>query len=210
MFRGRHTYAIDEKGRVSIPSKFRDVLNGRGQQTLMVTNDLDSCLVAFPWTHGPRKRRRFRPSPTSSLRRCSINVFISQEHRNVHSIVKVEYCFHRVCGTTLNSAVRPVRRAPGEVRDLVPGALAAETAGRQPSPQGTAAVPVNCTGTVRHPTINLGQCVIRPLLRHVDLRPFCLTPMSDRSWLRGPKRCTGPSWCGRSWPGWMSAPVGCM
>jgi MraZ protein len=48
MFRGRYTHAIDTKGRVSIPSRFREVLNGREQQAFVVTNDLDPCLVAFP------------------------------------------------------------------------------------------------------------------------------------------------------------------
>ncbi len=63
MFRGRHTYAIDEKGRVSIPSKFRDVLNGRGQQTLMVTNDLDSCLVAFPMDAWIEEEKKIQSLP---------------------------------------------------------------------------------------------------------------------------------------------------
>jgi MraZ protein len=47
-FRGRYTHAIDTKGRVSIPSKFREVLAGRGQNTFIITNDLDPCLVAYP------------------------------------------------------------------------------------------------------------------------------------------------------------------
>jgi len=209
MFRGRHTYAIDEKGRVSIPSKFRDVLNGRGQQTLMVTNDLDSCLVAFPMDAWAEEEKKIQALPNFVPEALQYNVFISQEHRNVHSIVKVEYCFHRVCGTTLNSAVRPCSSGSWRSSRFGPRSFGSRNRRTSTKSQGTAAVPVNCTGTVRHPTINLGQCVIRPLLRHVDLRPFCLTPMSDRSWLRAPKDAPARL-VRRSWPGWMSAPVGCM
>lgn len=47
-FRGRYTHTIDTKGRVSIPSRFREVLASRGQNTFIITNDLDPCLVAYP------------------------------------------------------------------------------------------------------------------------------------------------------------------
>lgn len=63
MFRGRHTHAIDAKGRVSIPSKFREVLNGRGQLTLIITNDLDTCLVAFPMDEWFELERKIRALP---------------------------------------------------------------------------------------------------------------------------------------------------
>jgi MraZ protein len=52
MFRGRYEHAIDSKGRVSIPSKFREILREKYDDRLVITN-FDRCLVAFPheeWT----------------------------------------------------------------------------------------------------------------------------------------------------------------
>jgi MraZ protein len=48
MFSGRYEYTIDDKGRLSIPAKFRDTLLSHYGQTLIVTNHLDGCLVAYP------------------------------------------------------------------------------------------------------------------------------------------------------------------
>lgn len=52
MFRGRYEHTIDPKGRLSIPSKFREVLAQRedlevGDERLIVTN-FDQCLWAYP------------------------------------------------------------------------------------------------------------------------------------------------------------------
>lgn len=48
MFRGRYEHAIDSKGRISIPSKFREILNKKYDDRLVITN-FDHCLVAFPF-----------------------------------------------------------------------------------------------------------------------------------------------------------------
>jgi MraZ protein len=48
MFSGRYEYLIDDKGRLSIPAKFRDTLSSHYNQILTVTNHLDGCLVAYP------------------------------------------------------------------------------------------------------------------------------------------------------------------
>ena len=47
MFRGRSYHTIDEKGRISIPTRFRDFLKSTGEDQIMVTN-LDGYLLAFP------------------------------------------------------------------------------------------------------------------------------------------------------------------
>lgn len=44
MLFGQHSCVIDEKGRVSFPSKMRDKMNG----DFVVTRWLDGCLVALP------------------------------------------------------------------------------------------------------------------------------------------------------------------
>ncbi len=48
MFAGRFEYAIDDKSRVSIPSKFREVLSTNYDMRLILTN-LDGCIVAYPY-----------------------------------------------------------------------------------------------------------------------------------------------------------------
>lgn len=48
MFRGRFEHSLDTKGRVSIPSKFREVLTTNYDERLVVTN-FDNCLWAYPF-----------------------------------------------------------------------------------------------------------------------------------------------------------------
>ena len=48
MFRGRYEHTIDAKGRISIPSKFREILAKKYDDRLVITN-FDHCLVAFPY-----------------------------------------------------------------------------------------------------------------------------------------------------------------
>lgn len=53
MFKGRYLHTLDSKGRLSIPSKFRDVLAEHQEDVLILTN-FDSCLLGFTqeeWRH---------------------------------------------------------------------------------------------------------------------------------------------------------------
>lgn len=47
MFRGRFEHSLDAKARLSIPSKFRDILTTKFDERLVVTN-FDNCLWAYP------------------------------------------------------------------------------------------------------------------------------------------------------------------
>jgi MraZ protein len=47
VFRGRFEHTIDGKGRISIPSKFREILSKKYEDRVVVTN-FDHCLIAFP------------------------------------------------------------------------------------------------------------------------------------------------------------------
>lgn len=47
MFRGRFEHAIDSKGRLSVPSKFREILSANYDERLIITN-FDGCLWAYP------------------------------------------------------------------------------------------------------------------------------------------------------------------
>lgn len=44
MFIGEYNHTIDEKGRVAVPAKFRQLLRGGA----VVTRGLDACLVVYP------------------------------------------------------------------------------------------------------------------------------------------------------------------
>ena len=46
MFRGRSRHILDSKGRLAIPSRFKEVLDQKEDDCLVVTN-MDSCLWAF-------------------------------------------------------------------------------------------------------------------------------------------------------------------
>ncbi|HZX48735.1 MAG TPA: division/cell wall cluster transcriptional repressor MraZ [Nitrospirota bacterium] len=48
MFRGRYLHTIDSKGRLSIPSKFRDkVLLSHGGQLILIKDLVDKCISAY-------------------------------------------------------------------------------------------------------------------------------------------------------------------
>jgi len=48
VFAGRFEYAIDDKSRVSIPAKFREMLSVHHDLRLIFTN-LDGCIVGYPF-----------------------------------------------------------------------------------------------------------------------------------------------------------------
>ena len=48
MFRGAFEHTMDEKGRLSIPSKYREILEASSDGELVVTVDPDRCLSAYP------------------------------------------------------------------------------------------------------------------------------------------------------------------
>ena len=71
MVRGRYEHTVDTKGRLSIPAKYREVLLGKGDPRLIITNFLVSskrCLDVYPldeWTaleEAVRQRPKFDPN----------------------------------------------------------------------------------------------------------------------------------------------------
>lgn len=70
MFRGNFTAKVDEKGRVSFPAKFRDVLETTGSNEVCITNfkvEGFHCLDVYPQENWLRLEERLRqqeqPSP---------------------------------------------------------------------------------------------------------------------------------------------------
>ena len=69
MFRGRSAHVLDAKGRLSIPSRFREVLKVKYDGPLIVTN-LRSCLAAYPfeeWRKIEEQFSRFQFGPPDVL-----------------------------------------------------------------------------------------------------------------------------------------------
>jgi MraZ protein len=60
MFRGQFEHAIDDKGRLSIPAKFREVL--QEEKTLVLTS-AESYLTAYPLTEWRALEERLRANP---------------------------------------------------------------------------------------------------------------------------------------------------
>jgi MraZ protein len=74
MFRGRYEHIVTEKGRMSVPAKFREVVREKyGEETLIITT-FDQCLAAYPireWNEIERKVSelpQFRQEVISFLR----------------------------------------------------------------------------------------------------------------------------------------------
>ena len=64
MFRGQHDQSIDPKGRIILPAKFREVLVSQYDHNLVITKNLDGCLVAYPVAEWVLKEERLKQLPT--------------------------------------------------------------------------------------------------------------------------------------------------
>lgn len=74
MFRGNFEHTLDGKGRLSIPSKFRDVLLGHGDDRIIMTNfvfDGARCLDVYPMEAWLRLEEDIRQRPKFDPRMVS-------------------------------------------------------------------------------------------------------------------------------------------
>lgn len=62
MFLGEYAHTIDDKGRLTIPAKFRDELQGG----IVVTRGLDRCLWAYPRAEWEVVAEKIAKMPTTS------------------------------------------------------------------------------------------------------------------------------------------------
>lgn len=60
MFYGEHEHTIDRKGRLIIPSRFREVMKEHFVERFVVTRGLDRCLFLFPEDEWRAQENRFR------------------------------------------------------------------------------------------------------------------------------------------------------
>ena len=65
MFRGSFEHSVDSKGRVSVPSRFRDILAERYEGKLVLTMDFDKCIMAYPLEEWERVEEKIKSLPQS-------------------------------------------------------------------------------------------------------------------------------------------------
>jgi MraZ protein len=68
IFRGRYEYTIDPKGRVNIPSRFRDQLSETGKESVVITN-YEHCIYAYPAEEWERMEEKLAAKVSSVNRK---------------------------------------------------------------------------------------------------------------------------------------------
>ncbi len=64
MFRGSYEHTVDSKGRVSVPSKFREIIADRYEGRLVLAMDYDRCLTVYPLEEWEKLEEKIRNLPT--------------------------------------------------------------------------------------------------------------------------------------------------
>ncbi len=65
MFRGSFEHSVDSKGRVSVPSRFRELLAERYEGKLVLTMDFDKCIMVYPLEEWERVEEKIKSLPQS-------------------------------------------------------------------------------------------------------------------------------------------------
>jgi MraZ protein len=76
MFSGRYEFTLDDKGRLSIPAKFREILSANYDLKLILTN-LDSCIVGYPDKEWIALQEKISSAPVSKESRAFLRFFYS-------------------------------------------------------------------------------------------------------------------------------------
>lgn len=63
MFYGEYSHALDNKGRVIIPAKFREAIKEHFSEKFYITRGLDRCLFLFTEESWKSQERKFRAMP---------------------------------------------------------------------------------------------------------------------------------------------------
>ena len=105
MFRGSFEHTVDAKGRVSVPSKFRDLIADRYDGRMVMTMDFDQCLTVYPLEEWEKLEEKIRTLPVmkqevkdfmrflfSSATECELDkqgrILIPPSHRERAGIAK--------------------------------------------------------------------------------------------------------------------------
>lgn len=68
MFRGRYETTVDQKGRTSLPARFRDVLAAGDDHRMIITTALEPCLVAYPYAGWIEFEKKLASKPSFDSR----------------------------------------------------------------------------------------------------------------------------------------------
>lgn len=63
MFYGEYTHSIDRKGRIILPSKFRDAYKEHGIERFFLTRGLDKCIFVFGDDEWRVQEQKFKTMP---------------------------------------------------------------------------------------------------------------------------------------------------
>ncbi|HEX9860315.1 MAG TPA: division/cell wall cluster transcriptional repressor MraZ [Nitrospirota bacterium] len=107
-FIGHHSYSLDNKGRVSIPAEFREVLSDRYDERLVLMKHYDRCLVAYPLEEWQKLDEKITALPAS-------DPMVTKYLRNFYSSAKV--CELDKQGRILVPS--PLKSHAGLARDVV-------------------------------------------------------------------------------------------
>jgi MraZ protein len=105
MFRGSFEHTVDVKGRVSVPSKFRDIIADHYDGKLVLAMDFDKCLTVYPLEEWEKLEAKIKALPMmqrevkefarfffSSASECDLDkqgrILIPQTHRDHAAIAK--------------------------------------------------------------------------------------------------------------------------
>ena len=73
MFYGEFDHSIDRKGRLILPSKFREVAKNQFVEKFFVTRGLDKCLFMFPEEGWRSQENKFKNMPFTKLQPRTFN-----------------------------------------------------------------------------------------------------------------------------------------
>lgn len=80
VFRGSYEYALDDKGRVNIPAKFRKALSPKAKKTYVLTRGLEGCIFVYPLDVWERMEEQLKVLPATKEGRYFLRMFISHAH----------------------------------------------------------------------------------------------------------------------------------
>lgn len=63
VFQGASALTLDAKGRMSVPSRYREALLGQAQGRVTITKHPDGCLLLFPWPEWEAFRNKIAALP---------------------------------------------------------------------------------------------------------------------------------------------------
>ncbi len=73
MFYGEYEHSLDNKGRVIIPSKFREIFKEHFAEKFFLTRGLDQCLFVFTEEGWKAEEKKFRDMPFTKRESRSFN-----------------------------------------------------------------------------------------------------------------------------------------